>query len=130
MEIRNGQKEDLEAIKEISSISLKVILPMKYFKKHLDNILVVVENKRIIGFLIFKNEYVMNFAVHPEFRKKGIGKKLIEELKKKFKIIRLRTRENNKNAIDFLNKIGFKQKRKIERYYSNDDNAIEMEWKK
>jgi ribosomal-protein-alanine N-acetyltransferase len=103
---------------------------MKYFEKYLGNTLVAVEKGRIIGFLIFKKQYVMNFAVRPEFRKKGIGKKLIEELMKKSKTIRLRTRENNKNAIDFLNKLGFKEKRKIEKYYFNGDNAIGMEWRK
>lgn len=130
MEIRKGQKEDLETIKKISSVSLKVVLPMKYFEKYLDNTLVAIEKGIVIGFLIFKNEYAMNFAVLPEFRKKGIGKKLIEELMKKSKKIRLRTRENNKNTIDFLNKLGFKEKRKIEQYYLNGDNAIEMAWEK
>lgn len=130
MEIRKGQKEDLQTIKEISSISLKSVLPMKYFEKFLDNTILAVENGKIVGFLIFKKENVMNFAVHPEFRKKNIGKKLIQELMKKYRAIRLRARENNKNAIDFLNKLGFKEKRKIEKYYSNGDNAIEMEWKR
>ena len=130
MEIRKGQKEDLETIKKISSVSLKVVLPMKYFEKYLDDTLVAVEKGRVIGFLIFKKQYVMNFAVHPDFRKKGVGKKLVEELMKKSKKIILRSRENNKNAIDFLNKLGFKEKRKIEKYYFNGDNAIEMEWKK
>ena len=128
MEIINGRKEDLEIIKEISSISLKSVLPMKHFEKYLDNTIVAVEKNRIVGFLTSKKECVMNFAIHPDFRKKGIGEKLIQELMKKYKIIRLRTRENNKNAIDFLNKLGFKEKRKIEQYYSNSDNAIEMEW--
>ena len=130
MEIRKGEKDDLKTLKEISSISLKSILPIKYFEKYLDNTLVAIENEKIIGFLIFRNDSIMNLAIHPEFRKKGIGKKLIKELMKKSKIIKLRTREHNKNAIDFLNKLGFKEKRKIEKYYSNYDNAIEMEWKR
>ncbi len=130
MTIRKGQKEDLETIKDISSISLKSILPIKYFEKFLDNTIVAVENGKIVGFLIFKKENVMNFAVHPEFRKKNIGKKLIQELMKKYRTIRLRARENNKNTIDFLDKLGFKQKRRTEQYYSNGDNAIEMEWKR
>jgi ribosomal-protein-alanine N-acetyltransferase len=130
MEIKNGQKRDLETIKSISSVSLKSALPIKYFERYLDNTLVAVEKERVIGFLIFRKEHIMNFAVHPEFRKKGIGKKLIEELMKKYKIIRLKTRENNKDAIDFLNELGFKQKGKIEKYYSNVDSAIEMEWKR
>ena len=128
MQIRKGKKEDLETVKDISSLSLKAVLPMKYFEKHLDHTLVAVEKRKVIGFLIFIKEHVMNFAIHPEFREKGTGKKLIEELMKKSKIIRLRTRENNNIAIDFLNKLGFKEKRKIEQYYSNGDNAIEMEW--
>ena len=130
MEIRKCQKEDLKTIKEISLLSLKAILSMKYFERNLGNTIVAVERGRIIGFLIFRKDYVMNFAVHPEFRKKGVGKKLIEELMKKSKTIILRTRENNKDTIDFLNKLDFKEKRKIEQYYLNGDNAIEMEWKK
>ncbi len=130
MMIRKGRKEDLEMIRNISSISLKSVLPMKYFEKYLKNILISVEKERIIGFLVFKNDSITSIAIHPKFRKKGVGKKLIEELMKKHKIIKLRTREKNRKAIDFFNNIGFKEKRKIEKYYLNGDNAIEIEWRK
>jgi ribosomal protein S18 acetylase RimI-like enzyme len=129
MEIRKGRKEDLETIKEISLISLKAVLGMKYFEKHLNNSLVAVEREEVIGFIIFKNGYIMNFAIQPEFRKMGIGKKLIGELMKKNKTIRLKTRENNKEAIDFFKKLGFREKSKIEHYYFNGENAIKMELK-
>ena len=130
MKIRKAKIEDLEDIKNIDKISLKAIHSSNYFKENLNNMIVAVEGQEIIGYFMFKDETAMNLVIHPDYRKKGIGKMLIREVMKKSGRLVSRTREDNVNALGFLKHLGFKYKRKIENYYKNGDNAIEMEWKK
>jgi len=130
MKIREGRIEDIKSIKEMDNVSLKAKHSFDYFTDNLGNILVAIEEDKILGYIMVKGEEVMNLVVHPDSRGKGIGRKLMEELMKKSNRLVSRSRENNKNAIDFLKNVGFKEKRKIERYYSNGDNAIEMEWRR
>lgn len=131
MKIREGKIEDIKSIKEMDDVALKAKHSFDYFTNNLGNILVAVEEDKLLGYIMIKEEEeVMNLVVHPDSRGKGIGKKLMEEVMKKSKRLISRSRENNKNAINFLKKLGFKEKRKIEKYYSNGDNAIEMEWKR
>ncbi len=130
MRIRETRIEDLEEIKKIDEISLKADHSLNYFKRNLNNTIVAIEEKKIIGYFMFKNQIAMNLVVHPDYRDKGIGKILVKEAMKKSKKLISRTREDNTNALEFLKHLGFKYKRKIERYYKNGDNAIEMEWNK
>lgn len=125
--IRECRIEDLKPMEKMSSTSLKSFLPQEYFKKNLKNILVAVKSGMTVGFIVFKNENVLNIVVHPDFRRRGIGRSLIEEVIKKFKRVRLRTRENNRDAINFLKKLGFSKRRIIKEYYSDGENAIEWE---
>ena len=130
MKIRKGRTEDIESLKKIDNFSLRAKHPADYFLENFDNIIVAIDRGRVVGYIMSKGEEISNLAVHPDFRKKGIGKSLIKEVMKKSKRLVLRTREANRDAYIFLKKIGFSRKRKIERYYSNGDDAIEMEWKK
>ena len=130
MIIRKAIIEDIENLKKIDDISLKAVHSLDYFKKNLKNTIVAVNKKEIIGYFMFKNQLAMNMVVHPDYRNKGIGKMLFKEATKKSRSFISRTREDNVNALEFLKHLGFKYKRKIENYYSNGDNAIEMEWKK
>lgn len=130
IKIRKAEIEDLEKIKKMDEISLKAVHSLDYFKKNLKNILVAVEGEKIVGYVMFKDNIIMNLVVHPDYHEKGIGKILVEETMKKSKKIITRTREGNTNALEFFKHLGFNYKRKIEKYYKNGDNAIEMEWKK
>ena len=130
MKIKKAEVEDLENLKRMDNISLKANHSLDYFKKNLNNTIVAVEGGKVIGYFMFKGELAMNLVVHPDHRRKGIGKILIKEVMKKSKRFISRTREGNVNTLEFLKHLGFKYKKKINKYYKNGDNAIEMEWKK
>jgi ribosomal protein S18 acetylase RimI-like enzyme len=130
MMIRKGNKKDIESIKKIDDVSLKAVHSLDYFEKNLKNILVAVEQGKVVGYLMVRGELAMNLVVHPDYRKRGIGKMLVKEAMKESRRLISRTREDNVNALEFLKHLGFKHKRKIKNYYKNGDNAIEMEWKK
>jgi ribosomal protein S18 acetylase RimI-like enzyme len=130
MKIRKAKIEDLEDIKDMDEVSLKSVHSLHYFKKNLNNTIVSIEKRKIVGYFMFKDEIAMNLVIHPDFRKKGIGKMLVKEAMKKSRRLISRTREDNVNALEFLKHLGFRYKRKIKNYYKNGDNAIEMEWKR
>lgn len=79
---------DLEAVLEVSSLSLKESWSKESFKKELFNplakYLVAKENNKVIGFAgvwtIVDEGHITNIAVHPKFRKRGIGNILLSSL--------------------------------------------------
>lgn len=67
--------------------------------------------------------------VAKQYRKRGVGRMLIEKLsnlgkKMKFRACFVDVDDDNFNAINFYKKMGFKYVGKIEYFYYNDQNAI------
>lgn len=113
--IKIGKIPELAYLQKLSSNEAK-----KYLKEFLDNGILIVaeENGEIIGFL--NAEYMLgNFvwidgiAVKKEFRRRSIGKKLINKLykilKRRIKHIYLIAPKINKNTIKFYESIGMKK---------------------
>jgi ribosomal protein S18 acetylase RimI-like enzyme len=130
MKIRRARIEDIEDIEKIDRVSLKADHSIDYFRKNLNNTIVAIEEGKVIGYFMFKDQLAMNIVVHPDYRNRGIGEMLFKEATKQSRRFISRTREDNVNALEFLKHLGFKYKRKIKNYYKNGDNAIEMEWNK
>ena len=84
------------------------------------------ENNKLLGFihiiLTIDEADIVNIVVDDYYRKKGIGKKLVEYIIKKFnlKALNLEVRQSN-DAVNFYQKMGFKIIRKIPNYYHNED---------
>lgn len=97
-----------------------------------EKILVYELNGKIVGFIEYLKNYetidIINIAVLEEFRRDGIGSKLIDYLIENNDIehIMLEVRKSNENAIKFYEKNGFKVLREIKGYYGNED-ALSME---
>ncbi len=83
---------------------------------------------------IFDEGHITNFAVHPEYRRAGIGSKMMDALIGKanvmgIKSMTLEVRENNKGAISLYTGYGFREVGIRKNYYvNNGENAIIM-WK-
>lgn len=79
---------------------------------------------------------MMNIAVHPDFRRKGIAAALITELVSRLKargsrVLRLEVRESNFSAIALYEALGFTQLGLRKNYYRNPkENALILgkEW--
>ncbi len=125
---------------ERNAFEKKETFPKEYFlevfKKWPEGFLVAKINKEIVGYAIGeKNEnsgLIISVAVKKEWRRKGIGRKLIEKLLENFKkegmkMIFLHVREENKEAINFYQALGFKIIELVDNYYSNGENAYLME---
>lgn len=79
---------------------------------------------------------MMNLAVHPEYRRQGIGDTLVRKLiallkENEVTCLTLEVRCSNQNAISLYHRIGFRQVGKRPGYYHNpkeDALILRMEW--
>lgn len=88
-----------------------------------------------IGFvdywITFDSSTICQICVNPLYRKRGLGKMLLQETIKdcrarKARTITLEVREHNTPAIKLYESFGFKKVLIKEKYYTNGDNAIYM----
>ncbi|MBQ3598692.1 MAG: GNAT family N-acetyltransferase [Clostridia bacterium] len=78
--------------------------------------------------LLFGEAEIENIAVSPDFRRRGIGKDLVNALKEKCEKIFLLVKEDNYGAIAFYASMGFVKTGVRRRYYHGKD-AYVMELK-
>ena len=103
------------------SIASEVHNPLSYW-------LVAEENGCIVGYVgsqsVLDAADMMNLAVAPEYRKKGIGRKLVNALTEHLQAngviaLLLEVRVTNEDAIRLYTKLGFIQVGRRPRYYRN-----------
>lgn len=140
--IKNCSFKDIDKIRILSNSVIKTKFSTRKFEKILsifpDLCLTAVLGNDIVGFLIatLSNDNIKNctlyaMGVESKFMGHGIGAKLLNRLifilrKKKVEIINLHVRESNVNAIDFYEKNGFKQVKKVKNFYPDGEHAVEM----
>lgn len=100
------------------------------FNKVFFNSLVSVDDKinGIIVYNLFYDRIEIEYIIVPEeYRKKGIGSKLLSEIEKeKINNITLEVRVSNVNAINFYKKNGYKIEAIRKNYYGNEDGYLMM----
>ena len=86
-----------------------------------------------LGYWLIGDEvHISTFAVHPEFRRQGIGENLLKNAladaaKRGAQVATLEVRASNEAAIKLYGKLGFKVGGSLEGYYhDNDEEAILM----
>ena len=94
------------------------------------------ETGKLIGYVIFwqigKEVQISNFAVHPDFRKRGVGSSVLGRIlgiikKRGANIVILEVRESNNSARFLYKKFGFKEAGIRKDYYSlPDEDAVVM----
>lgn len=83
------------------------------------------ENNIIKGFIgIIEDGYIAGLFVKEEYQREGIGKKLIEYIKPKYKQLKLYVYAKNENAINFYLKNNFKI---VNEKNNEDTNELEYE---
>ena len=102
--------------------------------------LVAVEDECVIGYVgsqtVIGETDMMNIAVHPDYRKKGIGTALIVELIDALKArgshsLMLEVRSSNSSAISVYKNLGFLEVGRRKNYYRNpkeDALILRKEW--
>jgi ribosomal protein S18 acetylase RimI-like enzyme len=88
------------------------------------------KEEEIWGYIIFAQEgHMISIAVHPDHRRKGIGRKLLQRAMKTPHLKRLwaEVRRSNQGAQAFYAKMGFQMKGMVLNYYGNED-ALIIQW--
>lgn len=89
------------------------------------------EEGRISGYIIFSPDgHIISIAIHPQNRRKGIGRELLQRamdlaLKKR---IRAEVRKSNQGAQAFYLRMGFQITGVVPNYYGNED-ALIVQWR-
>lgn len=128
--IREFREEDLD---EVIALGQSLDGSFDISKKgELEKILVYEEKGAVVGFIDYYKLYetleVLYIAVREDYRRKGIGKRLISSLlnDEVFKCL-LEVKISNESAIKFYESLGFKSVRTIKNYGANGEDALEME---
>lgn len=143
MKIVEATLKDFEQIYDIEQACFvepytREQLMYEFSENPLNKILVAYDEDKIVGFvdymITFNSATISQIAVLPNYRKKGLGSKLLEEMEKSFpkeiddvvETITLEVRESNINAISFYKKNGYENVVIKKHYYKNGENAVYM----
>ena len=102
--------------------------------------LVALEGEQVVGYVgsqtVIDESDMMNIAVHPDFRRRGIAEALVAELEAALRqrgsrALTLEVRDSNLPAITLYEKLGFAQVGLRKNYYRNpkeDARILRKEW--
>ncbi len=138
--LRSVNLRDLEQIYKIEVESFKYPYPFEYLKVLLflagEFFIVAEENNKVIGYavgVLEKNNvgHIVSIAVSRDYRGRGIGRKLLEELERRLKNkgakdFKLEVRISNRIAISLYTKLGYKIKEVVKNYYPDGEDAYVM----
>lgn len=76
--------------------------------------------------VIYNEGHILNVGVHPEYRKRGVGRGLLETvfMQTGLPFYTLEVRVSNEDAIGLYTKLGFVTLGRRPRYYGNEDALI------
>ena len=132
--IRRGGADDLDAVAAIqeSSPGAARWRVADYLEQ---DFRVAIEENRVVGFLVARTlaadeQEILNLAVTPDFRRKGVARALLDHAFTGFRgAIFLEVRESNAVAQEFYKSLGFKELSKRAGYYeSPPESAIVMKF--
>lgn len=133
---------DLDEVYEIEKISFsmpwtKQMWMDEMIKSQIANHLVARLDGKILGYagfwLIIDEAEIVNIAVHPEYRRKGIGNLLLKELlnlakTKEAKLVTLEVRETNESAKNLYSKSGFQLIAIRKKFYKDTNEDALVYW--
>jgi ribosomal-protein-alanine acetyltransferase len=78
--------------------------------------------------------HIMNLAVAPGYRRRGVGQQLIRRLEREYAVlgasgVQLEVRITNAGAQEFYHRLGYREVFQIASYYANEEDAfVMMKW--
>ena len=133
--------EDINGLYEVSSLSLKETWSLDAIEKESSNkfarYIVCKDGDKVIGFigawLIASEGQITNIAVHPDYRQKGIGRKLLKSLIYSLKeedcnAITLEVRESNIIAKNLYKSLGFLSEGIRKNFYEDNKEDANIMW--
>ena len=131
-----SSKEDIPGIIEIEKASFSLPWGEEVFGEKLDSLLAAKIEGRVAAYILFEKIadelHIIRLAVHPEFRRRGIAKNLVETVLEQtrgsgVKSVYLEVRESNLASKKLYESLGFDIIGKRKSYYTNpDEDALIM----
>ncbi|MBA7511492.1 hypothetical protein ES705_03488 [subsurface metagenome] len=134
--IRKFRRSDLEEILRIEEKAFPKspydeLIFLHYASAYPDNFIVYEEGEgkgtnKIVGYIIFYPEgHIVSIAVHPAYRRRGIGTELVTEVLKVTKgKASVEVRASNEVAKAFYKHSGFSLRTIIPKYYGDEDALV------
>lgn len=138
------REDHLEQIAEIEKICFSDPWSLRSISSELHNPLslwiIAEDNGQVAGYVgsqsVLGEADMMNLAVVPEFRRQGVGRKLVQKLVEELKlrgthILLLEVRASNEPAISLYEELGFVQVGRRPNYYvhpKEDALILRKEW--
>ena len=140
LSVREVRYKDIPAIYEIERLCFKdpYELPLleMYYAISRSLFLVAEKEGRVVGYAIglakkWGEGHVISIAVHPEWRRRGVGKRLMLQLLEKMRRmgvrwVRLEVRVSNEAAINLYRRLGFSIEGVLKGYYRDGEDAYLM----
>jgi len=127
-EVRAGRPADLADVAAIQAVSPEAAQwPVADYLKY--NFRVATDGARVVGFLVARHlapgeSEVLNLAVHPDWRRKGVARKLVEAwVRDSPGTIFLEVRESNTTALRTYKSLYFHQVAVRNGYYDSPPEA-------
>jgi [ribosomal protein S18]-alanine N-acetyltransferase len=137
LQIRQFRAQDIGAISEIEQVSFKDPFPSYFLSQLADNnpatFLVAVIADKIVGYAVIDRwpdqDHLVSIAVLPGSRRNGVGQVLLDRLIDNVQTgsLKLEVRRSNIAALDLYRKNGFVQTGLAHSYYTDGEDAIQME---
>lgn len=139
--IERMREEDLEEVMAIERVSFPSPWTRNMFLQelkgsHFSHLLVARTDKRLVGYggfsTVLDEAHISNLAVHPDFRRRKIGEKLLTAMlhlakSKGIKEITLEVRAGNVSAQNLYAKFGFEITDRHRKYYQDtQEDALLM----
>ncbi len=141
MEIRFMTLDDVDAVAQLERLSFSTPWPRDAFvnemtiNQHAKYVVVVLE-QQIVAYcgmwLILDEAHITNIAVHPGYRGRKIGERLMRQMMELAvalggRRMTLEVRPSNQTARNLYAKLGFEEHGRRKKYYSdNNEDAIIM----
>ncbi len=136
------REEHVDEVYCIEKLSFPTPWPRISFLHELQNNLayyvVALAEKKVVGYagmwLILEEAHVTNLAVHPDYRRLGVGRLLLGELILRAALLgaarmTLEVRASNQVAIGLYTSLGFRQEGRRKGYYEDTGEDALIMWK-
>ena len=137
LELRVAAETDLIQVCAIEEASFSSAWSLDFFRHELHNpvsrFFVAAHENQVVGYVVFwvvaDQAHIANIAVHPDFRRQGIGDFLCqvacETARESGAVsITLEVNENNHPAIELYQRMNFRMVGRRKKYYENRDDAL------
>lgn len=124
------KEKDINAVVEIENLSFLFPKPEAIFREDEHKYLVAKDEEKVVGYIgiekILDEVHIINMAIHPDYRGKGIGKRLMQHVLNDEDVFFLEVRVSNETAKNIYEKYGFKVINIRKGYYADGEDAYVM----